>query len=112
MESDSEALLRSAERNQELEQRERQLRQREIELKLREIDAEINPPVHKTVKHQPEKVSQPWMKKIILGAKFFAVAVAVLIAVRIAAALAGIVMFAALVWMGYKLFLESPKNNP
>ncbi|BAY88772.1 MULTISPECIES: hypothetical protein [unclassified Tolypothrix] len=68
MESDSEAQQRSAERNQELEQREREIRQREVELKLREMEAEINPPVYKTVKHQPEKLSQPLLKNIMLGA--------------------------------------------
>ncbi|BAY31109.1 hypothetical protein NIES2107_29630 [Nostoc carneum NIES-2107] len=101
-----------SDRNQELEQRERELRQREVELRLREMEAEINPPVYKTVKHQPEKLSQPLLKNIMLGAKLFAIAVAVLVAVRIAAALAGMIMFAALVWLVYKLFLESSKNQP
>lgn len=80
MESDSvracvrsaEALLQSAERNQEQEQRERELRQREVELRLREMEAEINPPVYKTIKHQPEKLSQPLLKNIMLDAKLCA----------------------------------------
>ncbi|OUL30308.1 DUF3040 domain-containing protein [Nostoc sp. 106C] len=102
-------------RNQDLEQRERKLRQREVELRLREMERDINrpnPPFHQTVKHQSEKFSQPWMKKAILGLQLFGIGVVVLVAVRIAAAVAGIVMFAALAWMAYKLFLESPKNKP
>jgi hypothetical protein len=102
-------------RNQDFEQRERELRQREVELRLREMEGDINrpyTPLRQTVKHESEKLSPPWMQKAILGAKLFAIAVAVLVAVRIASALAGIVMFAALVWMAYKLFLESPKSKP
>ena len=102
-------------RNQDLEQRERKLREREVELRLREMESDINSPdtpFHQTVKHQSEKFSQPWMKKAILGVQLFGIGIAVLVAVRIAAAVAGIVMFGALVWMAYKLFLESPKNKP
>jgi hypothetical protein len=104
-----------SDRNQDLEQRERKLRQREVELRLREMEADVNrpnPPLHPTVKHESEKFSKPWMKKAILGLQLFGIGVAVLVAVRIAAAVAGIVMFGALVWMAYKLFLESPKNKP
>ncbi|BAY62937.1 hypothetical protein NIES22_30130 [Calothrix brevissima NIES-22] len=105
----------AGDRNHDLEQRERDLRQREVELRLREMEADLNPsnaPFHKTVKHPSEKFSQPWMKKAILGLQLFGIGVAVLVAARIAATVAGIVMFGALVWMAYKLFLESPKNKP
>jgi Protein of unknown function (DUF3040) len=102
-------------RNQDLEQRERKLRQKEMELRLRELEADMNrhdAPFHETVKDKSEKLSKPWMKKAILGVQLFGIGVTVLVAVRIAATLAGIVMFGALVWMAYKLFLESPKNKP
>ncbi|MBW4557819.1 MAG: hypothetical protein KME59_18150 [Trichormus sp. ATA11-4-KO1] len=100
-------------RQKELEQRERILREREVELRLREMDADIhapNAPFHKTVKHQPENSQKPWMKKLILGGKLFAFGVAALVAVRIASAVAGIMIIAALAWISYKLFWES-KNN-
>ncbi|MBE9038220.1 DUF3040 domain-containing protein [aff. Roholtiella sp. LEGE 12411] len=102
-------------RHKELERRERTLREREMEVRLREMEADIrasNAPFHKTVKHQPENSSKLWIKKAILGGKLFALGVAVLIAVRIASVMAGIIIVAALTWISYKLFFESPKNKP
>ncbi|MCC5637821.1 DUF3040 domain-containing protein [Nostoc sp. CHAB 5844] len=103
------------ERRQELEQRERLLREREVELRLREIEADVHnsqAPFHQTVKHQPENSQKPWVKKAILAGKLFALGVAALVAVRIASAIAGVIILAALVWMSYKLFFESPSKNP
>ncbi|MBC1240226.1 DUF3040 domain-containing protein [Nostoc sp. 2RC] len=100
-------------RHKELEQRERILREREVELRLREMEAKIHTadaPFHKTVKHQPENSPKPWIKKLILGGKLFALGVVALVAVRIASALAGLIIVAALGWMSYKLFFESKKN--
>jgi Flp pilus assembly protein TadB len=104
-----------SDRQKELEQREQILRQREVELRLREMESQIhNPdaPFHRTVKHQPENSPKPWMKKAILGAKLFALAVAALVAVRIASALAGVVIVAFLGWISYKLFFDSAKKKP
>jgi Protein of unknown function (DUF3040) len=104
-----------SDRHKELEQRERILREREMEVRLREMETDIrasDTPFHQTVKHQLEKSPKPWMKKLILGGKLLALGVAVLVAVRIASVLAGIVIVAALTWISYKLFLESSKNNP
>ncbi|TVP57794.1 MAG: hypothetical protein EA343_22235 [Nodularia sp. (in: Bacteria)] len=95
----------------ELEQRERKLREREVELRLREMEADINLPVHKTVKHQPEKTQKSWIKKVVLGGKLFLLGVATLVAVRIASAVAGIMIVSALVWISYKLFFDSKKNR-
>jgi hypothetical protein len=103
------------ERRQELEERERILREREVELRLREIENNIHSsqtPFYQTIKHQPENFQKPWVKKAILAGKLFAFGVAALVAVRIASALAGLVIIAALGWMSYKLFFESPKKNP
>jgi Flp pilus assembly protein TadB len=102
-------------RHQELEQRERILREREIELRLREMDSEVQTPnvsFHQTLKHQPEKSEKLWVKKVIFGAKLFAIGVAALVAVKVASALAGVVIVALLGWMSYKLFFEFPKNKP
>ncbi|ABA20973.1 conserved hypothetical protein [Trichormus variabilis ATCC 29413] len=98
-------------RHQELEQRERILREKEVELRLREIEQQISPndaTFHKTVKHQPEQ--KPWIKKVILGAKLFALAVAALVAVRIASALAGLIIIAILGWVSYQLFFVSQRK--
>jgi hypothetical protein len=101
-------------RHEELEQRERQLREKEVELRLREMEQQISAsdvPLYKTVKHQREKSQKPWMKKLILGGKLFAVSVAALVAVRIASVLAGVVIIVVLGWVSYQLFFASPKNN-
>ncbi|AFZ59240.1 hypothetical protein H6G54_02480 [Anabaena cylindrica FACHB-243] len=88
--------------------------QRKVEMRLREIDNQINPneaPVYQTVKHQPENSQKPWMRKVILGAKLFGFAIATLVAVRVASVLAGVVIFGALAFLTYKLFLESKIKN-
>lgn len=88
--------------------------QRQVEKRLREIDDEINAvdqPVYQTRKHQPEQAQKPWLRKVILGGKFFALAVATLVAVRVASVLAGVVIFGALAFLVYKLFLESKLAN-
>ncbi|MEH2328399.1 hypothetical protein [Nostoc sp.] len=101
-----------SDREKELEHRERILREREVELRLRETN--IHPSdaaFHQTVKHQPENSQKPWMKKVILGGKLFALGVVALVAVRIASVLAGFIIVGALGWISYKLFLESKKTN-
>ncbi|MBD2439328.1 hypothetical protein [Nostoc sp. FACHB-110] len=102
------------ERRQELEQQERILREKEVELRLREIEADIHnspAPFYQTVKHQPENAQKSWGKKAIIVGKLFTLGVVALIAVRIASVLASLIILAALVWISYKLFLESPKKN-
>lgn len=94
-----------SDRNQELEERERRLREKEVELRLRENDV----PLYKTVKHQPEQ--KPWMKKVILGGKLFALGVAALVAVRVASLLAGFIIIAVLGWVSYQLFFASRKQS-
>ncbi|MEH2292689.1 hypothetical protein [Nostoc sp.] len=37
---------------------------------------------HQTVKHQPEDSQKPWMKKVILSGKLFALGVVTLVAMR------------------------------
>ncbi|MDZ8187491.1 MAG: DUF3040 domain-containing protein [Nostoc sp. ChiSLP02] len=99
-------------RHKELEQRERILREREVELRLREMEAKIHTadaPFHQTVKHQGENSQKPWMKKLILGGKLFALGVVALVAVRVASVLAGFIIVATLGWVTYKLFFESQK---
>ncbi len=101
-------------RQKELEHRERLLREREVELRLREMETNLHTTdaaFHQTMKHQPENSQKPWMQKVILGGKLFALGVVTLVAVRIAAALAGFMIVAALGWMSYKLFFESKKTN-
>jgi hypothetical protein len=103
-----------SDRQKELEHRERLLREREVELRLREMETDIHATdaaFHQTVKHQPENSQKPWIKKVILGGKLFALGVVALVAVKIASVLAGFIIVGALGWMSYKLFLESKKTN-
>ncbi|MBW4644310.1 MAG: DUF3040 domain-containing protein [Goleter apudmare HA4340-LM2] len=104
-----------SDRYKEIEQRERILRQREVELRLREMESDIytsDAPVNQTVKHQPEHFQKPWMKKVIIGVKLFAIGVAALVAVRVASVVAGVVIVGVLGWISYKLFFDFPKNKP
>jgi Protein of unknown function (DUF3040) len=98
----------------ELELRERLLREREVELRLREMETNIHATdaaFHQTAKHQPENSQKPWVKKVILGGKLFALGVVALVAVRIASVLAGFIIVGAMGWVSYKIFLESKKTN-
>jgi hypothetical protein len=88
--------------------------QRRVERRLQEMDNLINSheaPFYKTQKHQPENSQKPWIRKAILGAKLFGLAVLTIVAVRIASALVSIVIFGALAFLVYKLFLESKFKN-
>ncbi|MTJ13738.1 hypothetical protein FJR11_14290 [Anabaena sp. UHCC 0187] len=88
--------------------------QRQVEKRLREMDDQIHSidaPFYQTQKHQPEQSQKPWLRKVILGGKLFGLAVATIVAVRVASALAGIVIFGALAFLVYKLFLESQIKN-
>ncbi|MEH1937153.1 MAG: DUF3040 domain-containing protein [Nostoc sp.] len=76
-----------SDRQKELDHRERLLREREVELRLREMETNIqatDAAFHQTVKHQPEDSQKPWIKKVILAGKLFALGVVTLVAVKIA----------------------------
>lgn len=88
--------------------------QRKVEMRLREMEDRINAseaPVYETQKYQPENSQKPWMRKAILGAKLFGLAVATIVAIRVASVLAGFVIFGALAFLLYRLFLESKVKN-
>ncbi|HLP90988.1 MAG TPA: hypothetical protein VK184_20685 [Nostocaceae cyanobacterium] len=87
--------------------------QRQVEARLRELEEKqrfSEPPVYQTVKHYPEQTQKPWMKKAILGAKLFGLAVAAFVAVRVAAIAAQFIIVAILGWVAYKLFFDRPKK--
>ncbi len=88
--------------------------QRQLEKRMREIDDQINsldPPFYETQKLQVEQSQKSGLRKVILGAKLFGLAVATIFAVKLISALAGIVIFGALSFLIYKLFLESQVKN-
>ncbi|MFH7026125.1 MAG: hypothetical protein ACHBN1_12145 [Heteroscytonema crispum UTEX LB 1556] len=63
--------------------------------------------LYKTVKHQPENSGNLSQKKVILVFKLFGLAVATIVAVRIASIVAGIVIVGALTFIAYKMFFQS-----
>jgi hypothetical protein len=65
--------------------------------------------LYKTVKHQPENSGNLLQKKVILGLKLFGLAVATIVAVRIASIVAGIVIVGVLTFIAYKMFFNSEK---
>lgn len=101
---------------EELRRREKELREREHALRLRELEAEINqthqPPLYETAKHQPSKKSlQQWSKQLVNVAQFMGIAVAVIITIRIATWLTGVVIVGGVAWVAYKLFFESDRSR-
>lgn len=88
--------------------------QRRVEKRLREMENMMNieeAPFYGTQKHQPENTQKSWMRKAIFGAKLFGVFVLTIVAIRIASALVSVVIFGALAFLVYKLFLESKFKN-
>ncbi|MCU0548089.1 MAG: hypothetical protein MUC48_01960 [Leptolyngbya sp. Prado105] len=98
-------------REEELRQREKELEERELAMRLRELEAEVNsPPFHQTVKHQsPETRFQRWKRNAIKIASFVGIVVCVIAAVRIASALATLVIVVAIAFALYKVFIDGRK---
>ncbi|MEM8639362.1 MAG: A24 family peptidase [Cyanobacteria bacterium P01_G01_bin.54] len=98
-------------KEEELRRREEALKERELQIRLRELEAELEPtPVTPTRKHQEESRPQPkppWYQRLPNWLKFIVVVLGVLVAIRIAAWLASVVLVLAVSWVAYKLFLES-----
>lgn len=106
-------------KEEELRRREEALKERELQLRLQELEAEqirlqelktdLNPPpVTPTRPHDPAQPPQkrPWYQRLPNAVKFVALVLVVLVAIRIAAWLASVVLVLAASWVGYKLFLE------
>ncbi len=106
-------------REEEIRRREKELQEREYALRLRELETEIyqqakpgEPPILPTVKHQPtESAMQQRLRQVINVVKFLGIVVAVVVAVRIASALAYAVIIGAIAWIGYKVFLEKGNRS-
>jgi|SRR6476469_1102950 len=101
-------------REAEMRRREQELKDREHALRLRELETEINqkyqPPLYETVKHQPSQTSlQQWSKQLVNVAKFMGIVVAVIVTIRIATWLTGVVIVAGVAWVAYKLFFEGDR---
>ena len=105
-------------KDKELQRREEDLLKREQEIRLRELEAELHqPPLYKTVKHQPPENSvDRWSRKAIKVAQFVGIVVAVVVTIRVATMVAfwlgSVLLVGAIAWVAYKMFLDSdrPEN--
>ena len=98
-------------KDNELQRREQELQARERAIRLRELEAEINQPLlYQTQKSQKLETSakQRYGKLIKVG-QFFALVIAVVVAIRIATALAFVIMVGAVAWVAYKIFFQSDR---
>ena len=99
-------------KEQEFKNREAELKEREIKIRMRELEAELEDPtpVQPTVKHK-EPLARPWYKGLPKIAKFGLIVVGVIVAVKVATWLAGMLLVFGIGWAGYKLFLEGDRNK-
>ena len=112
--------MSSNERERQLQQREQELRDRELSLRLQELEAEISqkqivhqPGVYKTTPHQkPQGSLKRFYRKLANIAKFVAIVVIAVAAVRIASWLAGVIIVGGIAWLAYKIFFESDEHEP
>jgi hypothetical protein len=98
--------------DKDLQRIERLLQEKEKRMQVPQSNSENyskNAKLYKTVKHQPENSGKLLQKKVILGLKLFGLAVATIVAVRIASIVAGIVIVGVLTFIAYKMFFNSEK---
>jgi Flp pilus assembly protein TadB len=98
--------------DKDLQRIERLLQEKEKRMQVPQSNSENyskNAKLYKTVKHQPENSGNLLQKKVILGLKLFGLAVATIVAVRIASIVAGIVIAGVLTFIAYKMFFHSEK---
>jgi hypothetical protein len=98
-------------KEEELRRREKELQERELVMRMRELEAEINqPPIYKTVKHQPPETRfQRWKRTAIRVASFVGIVVCAIAAVKIASAVATFVIIGAIGFAVYKVFIDGRK---
>jgi len=92
--------------------REQELKAREEAVRLRELESEINqPPLYQTTKDPPPEASKKrWRGKLVRAGQFLGILVAVIIAVKVAAQLAYVVMIGALAWIVFTIFVDKDRS--
>ncbi|MEM6448177.1 MAG: hypothetical protein AAF704_16675 [Cyanobacteria bacterium P01_D01_bin.123] len=106
--------MNAGDKPQHLQQELRELEDRERSLRLRELELEIEQPATDVqVEVMPKESGlvgsrlRRWRRKIVMAAKFFGLVIAIIVAVRVAAWLAGAVMVVGIAWLAYQLFFDS-----
>ncbi|MDJ0704232.1 MAG: hypothetical protein QNJ46_13185 [Leptolyngbyaceae cyanobacterium MO_188.B28] len=99
-------------KEEQLQRREQELKERELAIRLRELEADVNEPASKTVKHSKTKGAvSPGYKTLFKVGKFLALAVVTVVAIKIAAALAGVLILLGIFWAAYKVFFEGHRSK-
>lgn len=96
-------------KDEELRQREADLKEREIKLRMRELESEIEAttPSKPAVQRQNPLGLLTRLPKVV---QLVLLVVGVILAIRIAAVLAGVFILFVIGWVGYKLFLERDRT--
>ncbi len=95
----------------EFQRRERELQEREKELRMRELQIEVYQDPTERVPQSQESASSSKLlsKQIINVAKFLAIVVAVVVAIRVAQVIAGLLIVGVVAWVGYQIFFKSDR---
>ena len=100
--------------DQEFQERETLRREQELSLRLKEMEQEINGMSRDrsgdhALKQPSKKLSlmRRWRRNIVAGIQFFAVVVAVIVAIRVAFWLASIVMVLLVSYLIYEIFFHN-----
>ncbi|MBT9318000.1 hypothetical protein [Leptothoe spongobia] len=94
-------------KKQELHNQEAKLKEREIKVRMRELESEIDASTPGKLKaNRKAALARPWYKRLPKIVRFGLLILGAIVAVRIAAWLAGVLLFFGIIWVGYKLFLE------
>ena len=81
-----------------------QRQQRKINIRLRELESEID--ASTSQKPAQRQQVRPWYKRLPKLVSVSLLVVTAIVVVRVAAWLAGVLLFFGILWMGYKLFIE------
>jgi ferric-dicitrate binding protein FerR (iron transport regulator) len=96
---------------EELRRREQELQEREQALRIKQLELELgHAPITSAGKSAPsESPVNRRYRQILNLAKFLGLVIAVVVAIRIAAWLATMVMIGSVIWVIYKLFFASDR---
>jgi hypothetical protein len=92
----------------ELRRREESLKKREVDIRMRELEAELSNPAVLPTSQQPKTGlnHKLWYRRLNRVGQFFLLVIGVIVAVRVAAWLATLLLLLSVSWVAYKLFLE------
>ncbi|MEM9485134.1 MAG: hypothetical protein AAGA83_15760 [Cyanobacteria bacterium P01_F01_bin.116] len=94
-------------KEQDLQAWEETLKEREVNVRMRELESEIDASTPGKLKAKRKAAAvRPWYKCLPKIVRFGLLILGAIVAVRVAAWLAGLLLFLGIIWIGYKLFIE------